>query len=484
MKISLLIFISITFILLLFSISTYINHRQSQTVKENREYLFNSSDIVRQSNLLHRNILYMVQNIRGYRLTGEANFLVNYNSAIAENLKLIAEVSGLVRTNQKQLKNFNKIKEAYALLKVRLLPSLLNNDDLSKGLVFKNGYTEQFRNEELVIGELREKFRTFLDTEYDIREKRRVELEKSENRTTTISFLLTSISILSGLTIALILSSYISKEILKMVALAKNVAEGKYQLITEKSPNNEFGKLVVSLNKMAETLQRNFSLLQHKNKELDQFAYVVAHDLKAPLNGIDTLISWILEEHEQETPEKVLQYLSLIRDRINKSEHLIEGILTYARVGKEMLPKEPVDVEILVNEIIENVSLKPSLQFIINNKLPTLHCQRIPLMQVFNNLISNAVKYNDKEKTVVQIGWQKQGSNYEFFVKDNGPGIEKDLHDKIFRIFQTAKETRTYESTGIGLAIVKKILDERNQQIRVESEVGDGTTFYFTWASD
>ena len=153
----------------------------------------------------------------------------------------------------------------------------------------------------------------------------------------------------------------------------------------------------------------------------------------------------------------------------------------YSRVGKENRDQEIVDVNELVLEACEYVPRKPGLELKIQANLPILYTERVPLLQLFTNLITNAIKYHDKEEGRVKVYHRSNGDYYDFFIEDDGPGIDKVYHEKIFGIFQTLQERDTFESTGVGLAIVKKILDDRNLQIKIFSEPGKGSVFCFTW---
>jgi light-regulated signal transduction histidine kinase (bacteriophytochrome) len=232
---------------------------------------------------------------------------------------------------------------------------------------------------------------------------------------------------------------------------------------------------------MARVLDENFSLLKRKNEELGQFAHIVSHDLKAPLRGIDNVVTWIQEDHNNELTPKVAEYINLIKGRLIRAENLIQGILTYARIGRESPEKEPVNLNQLIGEIIVTMALPSTIDIRIQNNLPTILTERIPLQQVFSNLISNAIKYHDKPDGYIQIGMKENPVAYLFHVKDNGPGIDKSYHEKIFQIFQTLTERDSFESTGVGLAIVKKILEDRKQSINLVSSPGKGSTFIFTW---
>jgi light-regulated signal transduction histidine kinase (bacteriophytochrome) len=207
----------------------------------------------------------------------------------------------------------------------------------------------------------------------------------------------------------------------------------------------------------------------------------VSHDLKAPLRGIDNVVTWIEEDHNHELSPKMREYIGLIKGRVNRAENLIRGILSYSRVGRETPDREEVDLNQLMIEILETVPTKPGIKIHVDKGLPVIWTERIPLQQVLTNLISNANNYHDKVPGWINVKFTRRRDHYLFTVEDNGPGIAKVYHDKIFMIFQTLHERDTVESTGVGLAIVRKVLTDRKQEIEVESEPGKGSKFSFTW---
>jgi len=221
--------------------------------------------------------------------------------------------------------------------------------------------------------------------------------------------------------------------------------------------------------------------LEQKNTELDQFAYVTSHDLKAPLRAISNLASWIEEDMEGKLEDGTREQLELLRGRVYRMEALIDGILQYSRVGRSNTELETVDTKKLVDEVIDSLQPPKSFHIDIQSTLPTLETSRIWLQQVFANLISNAIKYHDRADGKIAIAVEDADDFYAFSVSDDGPGIESKFHEKIFIIFQTLVARDTRESTGIGLTIVKKIIEEQNGTIAVDSEPGKGTTFRFLW---
>jgi signal transduction histidine kinase len=485
MKISYLIFFSFLFILLLFSTTTYINFEQSEEVRENSEWVEKSTTIIRSSNRFQRNILNMISGLRGYLFSGENYFIQAYDSAKAENETILVELASLIPDSSKQtviLKEIQDINDQWLNnFSLPLIEAKRQAGDSDSSLVsFNKLYREKQASgsERSLNRQLQDQIRLFLNNEYDSREARMKLLDESVQQTRNISFYLTTLSIVVGSIISIFLAYSISTRIMMMAKMANEIAKGNYEVSTKESGKDELSYLARSLNNMAIVLKENITLLQRKNQELDQFAHIVSHDLKAPLRGIDNVISWIEEDHGNEIPPKLTEYFQIIKGRLVRAENLILGILSYARVGKEKVEKEDVDINLLIDEITESL---PPHKIVVPQKLPVLFTEKLPLLQVFTNLIGNAIKHNDKTPGTIKIYYQDHETFCEFFVEDNGPGIASSYHDKIFVIFQTLQERDSVENTGVGLAIVKKILDERHQTIEVRSEPGQGSIFSFTW---
>ena len=216
--------------------------------------------------------------------------------------------------------------------------------------------------------------------------------------------------------------------------------------------------------------------LEKQNEQLSEYAQVVSHDLKSPLRSIHSLLTWIKEDNDKEFTEQTSQYLYMIESKVEKMDHLIQGILTYSKVDSE----DKLDENISINDVVENcidiIHIPENMKIVIKNKLPVIKADKFRMQQLFQNIISNAVYYIDKPEGLVEVDFIEKNKNYIFSIKDNGPGIAKENQKKIFKIFQSF--TQHEQSTGIGLSIVKRIIDNYNGEIWIESEMTLGTTFF------
>lgn len=488
MKISHSILVSFSFILLLFSITTYINYKQYKLIGENAENFERSSVVVRHSNRFQRNFLNMVSGLRGYLLTNESSFIQTYDSASLENKEILHELTALVPDGSDQKILLDDIRELEKYWMEEFSLPLLEAKKISESSEKDKKAFHQLYRQKLVNGlekdvqrSLQRKFSDFVNYEYGFRASNQKTLAASVNKTRRISFYLTALSVVLGSCIAIFIAQYISSRIVKMVKMANAIAGGDYGVSMRATGKSELSQLAVALNHMAAILGSTIPLLKRQKEELDQFAHIVSHDLKAPLRGIDNVVTWIEEDHSFDIPPKVKEYLSIIKGRISRAENLLNGILSYARAGREEQGKEIVDVDEMLLEIHEYISDRGGIKFHIQPGMPKLYTERIPLEQVFTNLIVNAFKYHEKETGIIKVYHQVEEDSYTFYVEDDGPGISEVYHERIFIIFQTLQERDIVESVGVGLAIVKKILDDRSLSIRVSSEPGKGSVFSFTW---
>jgi signal transduction histidine kinase len=220
--------------------------------------------------------------------------------------------------------------------------------------------------------------------------------------------------------------------------------------------------------------------LSEVNRDLQDFAHVVSHDLKAPLRAIRSLADWLIADYRDKLDEQGKENLHLLGSRVDRMQNLIDGVLQYSRVGHTEQSAATIDLGRLLPEIVENLGVPEHISIQIASGLPTVEADTTRITQVFQNLLSNAIKYMDKPQGNITVGCVEEGGFWKFSVSDNGPGIERKHFDRIFKLFQTLAPRDDRESTGVGLTIAKKIVEMYGGKIWVESEIGKGSTFFFT----
>ncbi|MFP2995178.1 PAS domain S-box protein [Spongiivirga sp. MCCC 1A20706] len=250
---------------------------------------------------------------------------------------------------------------------------------------------------------------------------------------------------------------------------------------------NDLGNIkyqVALIEDMSEQLKQQLkekqllSDLEKSNQELNDYAHIVSHDLKSPLRSISSLISWLQEDYADVFDKKANTTFDMLHKKVDKMDQLINGVLEYASVDRIEKKIYSINLNQIVQDVIEVIYVPEHISVKITNTLPTVQGDEFRLQQLFQNLISNAIKYNDKQKGVVKISCEEKERFWEFSIEDNGIGVEKKYFEKIFNVFQSLENEDN--STGIGLSIVKKIVDFYGGRIWLTSQVGEGSTFYFT----
>jgi PAS domain S-box-containing protein len=235
------------------------------------------------------------------------------------------------------------------------------------------------------------------------------------------------------------------------------------------------------LSRLSILLASTNQALTERNQELDSFAYIASHDLKAPLRGIANLSQWLEEDIKEGLAPENQRQLQLLRQRVYRMEALIDSLLEYSRVGRVETPSEKVDVSELLAEVIDSLNPPSTFKIEIAPEMPVFMTKKLLLRQVFANLIGNAIKHHPRDDGFVKISVEEGSEFYQFIVADDGRGINPEHQDKVFTIFQTLESRDKKENTGVGLSIVKKIVESEGGTIKLNSQLGKGATFSFTW---
>ena len=300
-----------------------------------------------------------------------------------------------------------------------------------------------------------------------------------------------------------LLGRKLAAPIVKLTAGAERISEGDMNHRVAVQTNDEVGELAEAFNRMTQALQKTIMdrgqeiarrkktenaleatvrQLTAANRSLEEFAYISAHDLKSPLKAIGNLAGIISSDYADKLDQQGKNYLDMLVQRTERMSMLISSILQYSNLGRIVREKKHVNADEIVRQAIARVAPPENIKASIEGQLPILIAHREQILQVFENLISNAVEFMDKPTGIIKIACDEEDEFWKFSVADNGPGINKRYHEKIFRIFQTLASRDELETAGMGLSLVKRIVELHNGKVWVESEVGQGSTFFFTLA--
>ena len=391
--------------------------------------------------------------VRGYVTTKQVDFLEPYDRAVAELPNRLEQLQNLPQDTSRQ-PNIDKIT---TLIKqeLNLLAQILNSTGQNTDTERANLLSQSKQK----ISQITIETKDFKSKEWQALNTQRNNLFEVREATNLAFWSAAIVSLLSFLA-ALYLFNLLEREL--------------------NEQQNNLRSRAIELADLNQALATTNNTLKERNQELDRFSHIVSHDLKAPLRGINNLSEWIEEDLADKLTAETQKYLHLQRERIARMENLINGLLQYARVGRKNAPVETVDVRQLLEQIIDSVDPPPEFAVAIIGKMPIINTQRLYLEQVFSNLISNGIKHHPRVDGKITISVRERERFYEFAVADDGAGIAPKLQNRIFDIFHTS-DRESKLNTGVGLAIVKKIVEERGGKISVESELGKGTTFRFQW---
>lgn len=298
------------------------------------------------------------------------------------------------------------------------------------------------------------------------------------------------IAIIVAYIVSLSLQRLISRPILQLIETTRQFAVNHdYSIRAVKYSNDELGILTDDFNTMMEELKQHETELEKAIKELTQsnldlerFAYICSHDLQEPLRMVSNYTQLLSSRYAEKLDNESAEYMEFITDGVARMRELINDILTYSRVSHNIEPPTAVNLEEVVSHVLDNLvlTIKERGANIAVDPLPTVLGHKSLLLQLFQNLISNAIKFCKDKPPIITIRTKLKGKFWEFAIQDNGIGIDPRYHNQVFEIFKRLNRREEYKGTGIGLAICKKVVETHGGRIWIKSNLGEGATFYFT----
>jgi light-regulated signal transduction histidine kinase (bacteriophytochrome) len=252
--------------------------------------------------------------------------------------------------------------------------------------------------------------------------------------------------------------------------------------IAESGYVNLYGRDITERKRAEEELHQTLAELKRSNAELEQFAYVASHDLQEPLRGMAGFAELLGQRYQGKLDSRADEYITHIVDGTQRMQTLINDLLAYSRIGRrgEAIQATPAETALKATQENLSAAIREYEATITCESLPTVRADATQLIQLFQNLIGNAIKFRAERPPMIHVGVGEAGDCWQFSIRDNGIGIEPQYFERIFQVFQRLHTRREYKGTGIGLAICKKIIERHGGKIWVESQPGQGSTFYFT----
>ncbi len=411
--------------------------------------------------------------VNGYIITGNGKYRDDYmgyaKKLDAETESLLPLATSAEERNVLQNMRIRLGKVTDVARKVDILPNVRRNPQASSLMQEMDyRYGGQVYNQMSAISELAAERLTAASLTVD------------KDRRWAIALLIAStiIAVGIGITVTVWTMRRISRPITELVGIAQRIAARDFSVKLAAETGDEIGMLILAFNAMADEINRRYD-------DLENFAYIVAHDLKAPLANIIGMAEILFTDFSERLENEARGFLNDIIASGKRMSALIDDLLEFARAGRIEFAKEAVSMDDLLQDVETDYDLylkEHNAKLVVKGNLPAIMCDPVRFSQVWKNLIGNAVKYNDSPSPLVEIGCEsdrQDSTMYRFYVRDNGIGIPEGERERIFMPFQRAARDTKYEGTGIGLAIVKRVVEFHGGRIWVESNPGKGTTFYF-----
>ncbi len=424
------------------------------------DWVMHTEEVLKESNQLLMLLIDAETGMRGYGLTRKSDFFQPYEQTEATVLDHVERLMSLTSDNPSQQIYLQTVRSEAVehMLFLREMQQMIDQQDDSSPLWQSSQIQTKLDQGKAEMDKLREGIELVIAEERSLLAVRRQTLSETKQR---VDWILT-ISLLASL------SSYAIAFYLYGQADREITARNRDLMVA----NESLSKFNVAL--------------ASRNQDLDDFTHTVSHDLKAPLRAISNLADWLVTDLNLPADSETGKYAELLQQRVIKMQLLIDGLLAYSRADRLSDPTgadvESVDVGSLVRELVQALDVPPQFAVVVASDLPLIRTERIPLRQVFSNLITNAYKHHTSKSGSITIAVERADNTQppKFMVSDDGPGIAPQYRDRIFQIFQTV-HSDSETSSGIGLSIVKKIVERRGGELGCTSQVGKGTTFYFTW---
>lgn len=469
--------------ILFITISGVLNFRVSSITDKNAGWYAHSEEVIHTSSEMKKRILDMETGIRGVLLTHDTAFFQPYDAARTILPGLFRKEEHLIMDNPQQVKQLQIIKNLYNNWFDNFARPFQSQFTTYKPGNFWSGEGKsRIEASKLMMDRIRSAFDEFDAEEYQLRAERINAFQSSlagHKVFITLSILLAAIA---AILTALYISNDIRRSLGKLSIAAKQITAGDYSAHVQVSTKDELAEFAIAFNNMAATIKDNFEKLRISNEELEQFAWVTSHDLKEPLRMI-TLYIQLLSKKHTELDEESRTFINFALEGAKRMKLLITGMLDYSKISKSIITPDTVDTRQLVDHVVESLRLaidESDTQIIVSDLPDYIRGVESLLAQVFQNLIQNAIKFRDKHTPVIHINCSRGEGFWHFSIQDNGIGVHRDFHEKIFGIFQRLHDREQYSGTGIGLATCRRIIEMHGGSIWLESAPGEGSTFHFT----